>query len=158
MSHSLLIRAEGLDTMIVVRGAACGKVIGLIQKITPSDRPEATFYSVLNELLLSGVRNAAVVDTLPADADFLLRVDGEKILVRETTPHYAHIPGWSKIAAPLVAIYPLGQGPVGPTWTAGDPSLKSLEALETFIAATPGLGPDFSRVLRIMAAAARGKR
>lgn len=153
---TILIRAAGLDTMIVVQGVSPLALIRTLQSV-PTGPSETLFYGIMTALgRLPGAKIALGEGLHPA-AEYLFRVDEEKIIIRETTGLYALLPSWKKSAAPMLAIVPMAPG-AEPTWVQGDPSLRSLAALEQFIDANPALGEAFSTALKQAARTARGSR
>lgn len=151
-----VLRIGGLDTMFVVSGISAAALVALAQGLEPA-APEAMFYDLFNTLRKMRVSPLRIVEDLPRDADFLVRIDPDKILVRETTEAYPLLPSWKKNVAPLRAIYPTVPGAEA-SWVSGDPSLEAIRALESFVISTPALGKDYSDILLETAKIARRGR
>ena len=130
-----LIRVEGLDAMIV---APYGPeaVIRNISSLVPSAVGPEDLLGRTKDALRR-IWNVEPTDSLPADADYLVRVDSEKILIRVTSQEYQAAPSWAN--APLLAVIPTPGSKVR-EWHQGDPSLRSLRSLSEHLSANKGLG------------------
>jgi len=153
----ILIRVAGLDTMLVIQGprVTLASAVDMIRSVVTVDSfpMSNAFYAIFTKLV-NALPATAATEVLDPHADYLIRVDNEKLLVRKTLIGYRVAPGWTDAVSKLIEIYPT-QGSLVRRWSAGDPSLKALEELEAFIGRNPALGAEFCAELRTRIAKAR---
>lgn len=146
-----LIRVEGLDDMLLVPFGPEAVVRNLF-RILPKHYSPSELQSVTVKALRR-IWNVEPVDYLPFSADFLIRIDKDKVLIRSTNQEYSAAPSWGSKVAPLEEVIPTPGSPVR-AWKKGDPSLRSLKALACHLEANGGLGEAFrSNLLNLVSTA-----
>ena len=146
-----LIRVEGLDDMLLVPFGPEAVVRNLF-RILPKHYSPSELQSVTVKALRR-IWNVEPVSALPLGADFLVRIDKDKVLIRSTNQEYSSAPSWGSKVAPLEEVIPTPGSPVR-AWKKGDPSIRSLKALVSHLEANRGLGGAFSTQVHDMIAEA----